>query len=231
MRDEVVWTDPVAGEELEEGEVLEVYVSLGEPNVVVPNLVGLSVEDARIRLEGDGLELGAVHERSDEEAPNGFVLEVLMGLGVTEVEPGAAIDVVVSSGPEDRRVPEVTEGMTEPDAVLLLDGRRLAAFSVLEYHETVPAGEVIRFEPSSGALVEADATVTIVVSQGPEPREVPEVIGLDVEEATALLTEAGFIVSGVQGDPSRPVLATDPPAGEIHDKGTLVVIATQLSAG
>ena len=56
-------------------------------------------------------------------------------------------------------------------------------------------------------------------------------IGLDVEEATRLLEADGFVVAGVQGSPTRPVLATDPPPGEILARGTEVVIATSLSAG
>ena len=66
---------------------------------------------------------------------------------------------------------------------------------------------------------------------GPAPRVVPPVIGLDVVEATAVLEAEGFVVTGVQGPPDLPVLATDPPAGETHAFGTEIVIATSLTAG
>ncbi len=226
---EVVATQPVAGEALKEGEMLAIFVSLGEPTVTVPDLEGLPLDDARTRLEADGLTLGAVREREDELVAAGLVVEVIVGAGVTGLEPGTAIDVVVSSGPSRRSVPDVSEGLTEQVAAQQLLALRLAPGEAHAFDEDVPAGEVIRFEPSTGAVVEADTVVTIVISDGPEPREVPAVIGLDVDEATDILETAGFVVTGVQGSPSLPVLATDPPAGEVHERGKTIVIATELT--
>ena len=226
---EVVGTDPVAGEQLEEGELLSVFVSLGEPTVTVPDLEGLSLDDARLRLENDGLVLGDVRQRDDELVAAGFVIEVVVGAGVTGLEAGSAIDVIVSSGPVQRSVPLVIEGLTEQVAAQQLLALRLIPGEDHAFSEDVPAGEVIRFEPSSGAVVEADTVVTVVISDGPEPREVPAVIGLDVDEATDILEAAGFVITGVQGSPSLPVLATDPPAGELHERGKTIVIATELT--
>ncbi len=226
---EVVATDPAAGEALEEGELLAIFVSLGEPTVTVPDLEGLPLDDARLRLEADGLTLGTVREREDELVAAGLVIEVVVGAGVTGLEPGTAIDVVVSSGPSQRSVPEATEGLTEQVAAQQLLALRLVPGEAHAFDEDVPFGEVIRFEPSTGAVVEADTVVTIVISDGPEPREVPAVIGLDVDEATDILEAAGFVVTGVQGSPSLPVLATDPPAGEVHERGKTIVIATELT--
>ncbi len=226
---EIVGTEPAAGTDLEEGEVLSVFVSLGEPTISVPQLDGLSLDDARVKLEGVGLAAGTIHQQEHEDVPMGFVIDVIVGVGVTQLEPGSTVDLLVSSGPTDRAIPEVIEGLTLADAALLLNDLRLDAFEVHEFHEDVPVGDVIRFEPSSSALVPVDTLVTVVISDGPEPRPVPEVIGLDVDEATRILQDEGFVVTGVQGDPSRPVLATDPLAGELHEKGTAVVIATQLN--
>ena len=52
-------------------------------------------------------------------------------------------------------------------------------------------------------------------------------VGLDVEEATTILVEAGFVVTGVQGSPNFPVLETLPPSPEVHDAGTPVIIITR----
>jgi DNA mismatch repair protein MutS2 len=45
--------------------------------------------------------------------------------------------------------------------------------------------------------------------------------------AAAALQAAGFTVSGVEGSPTGTVLATDPPAGEQHPRGTAVRIFTR----
>ena len=107
---------------------------------------------------------------------------------------------------------------------------RLTVAEVREFDEEVPAGDVIGYEPSPGAFVAVGTEVVIYVSDGPAPRLVPAVIGLAVDEATNILEGEGFVVVGVQGSPTLPVLATDPPAGEIHARGTEIVIATSLTA-
>ncbi len=65
------------------------------------------------------------------------------------------------------------------------------------------------------------------MSKGPQPIPIPNVAGQSVQAATATLQGAGFAVSGVEGSPAGQVLATDPPAGEPHQKGTAVRLFTR----
>jgi len=228
--DEIVRTDPAAGTELAEGEPLVLYVSLGEPLVAVPDVVGLAVGEARDRLTEAGLGVGDIREVPDEAVAVGLVVDAVAPARAAELEPGTTVDLVVSAGPEDRVVPAVPDSGLAADAVAALVDLRLTTREVTEFSETVPAGQIVRFEPTPGAFVPVGTEVVIVVSDGPAPRAVPPVIGLDVDEATVILEDAGFVVIGVQGSPALPVLATDPPAGEVHAKGTEIVIATRLSA-
>ncbi len=226
---EVLETDPAAGAEVAEGDPIIVFVSLGEPLVGIPDVDGLPTVDAVDRLEEQGLTLGTIHEEAHEEILAGYVIEALVPTGVIELEPGAPVDLRVSTGPAMRAVPGIPESLDPGDAEIVLTDARLAPNRSREFSDDVAEGLVIRFEPSAGAFVDAGTNVSIVISDGPAPRAIPAVIGLDVDEATAILSDAGFAVSGVQGDPSLPVLATDPPAGELHLPGISVVIATQLT--
>ncbi|MDG1410409.1 MAG: PASTA domain-containing protein [Acidimicrobiales bacterium] len=227
---EVLATDPVAGTEVAEGDLIVVYVSLGEPLIGIPNVDGLTAVEAIDRLEMQGLTVGTIYEEAHEEILAGYVIKAMVPTGVIELEPGSGVDLRVSTGPATRAVPTLPESLDPDAAESVLTDARLMPNRAHEFSDNVPEGLVIRFEPSVGALVDAGTSVTIVVSDGPAPRAIPAVIGLDVDEATALLREAGFAVSGVQGDPSLSVLATDPPAGELHLPGTSVVIATQLTS-
>ena len=227
---EVLATDPVAGTEVAEGDLIVVYVSLGEPLIGIPDVDGLTAVEAIDRLEMQGLTVGTIHEESHEEILAGYVIKAMVPTGVIELEPGSGVDLRVSTGPATRAVPALPESLDPDAAESVLTDARLMPNRAHEFSDNVPEGLVIRLEPSVGALVDAGTSVTIVVSDGPAPRAIPAVIGLDVDEATALLREAGFAVSGVQGDPSLSVLATDPPAGELHLPGTSVVIATQLTS-
>jgi serine/threonine-protein kinase len=226
---EVVRTDPEAGAEIDEGAEILIYVSLGEPMVPLPDLTGRTVVEATVDLELQGLVVGDIVPVADEEMAAGLVLAIDAPAGVSEIEPGSTVDLIVSSGPVDRSVPPVPVDGSVETAKLELAAERLTFDEVLDWSDDVPEGDVIAYVPRSGAVVPADSRVTIMVSQGPEPREIPNVIALSVEQATAELEELGFVVTGILGSPSLPVLATDPPAGETHLPGTEIVIATELN--
>ena len=227
--DEVVRVDPRPGRALADGETVRLFVSLGEPLVVVPETIGLSITDATDRLTAAGFTVGEISEAADETVAAGLVLALVTPGGAVELEPGTVVDLVVSTGPQDRTVPDMVASGNAADAIVQLAALRLTATEVREFDETIPAGEIIRYEPPPGTIVPVGTDVVIVVSDGPRPRPVPDVIGLDVADATEILEADGFVVVGVLGSPSLPVLATDPVAGEVRSKGTEIVIATSLT--
>ncbi|MEZ5247457.1 MAG: PASTA domain-containing protein [Acidimicrobiales bacterium] len=223
---EVLETDPVAGVDLEEGEILLVIVSGGEELIPVPNLVGLTQEDAAARLEAVGLRVGEVSTSESETIAEGSVIEVLLGPGQTEAEPNEAIDLLISEGPMSRAVPDLPESGDAEEARERLLNLRLVPAEQTEYSTDVPEGSVIRFEPSSGAVVDVDQVVTVFISLGPEPIEVPQLAGLDVSEADQELRALGFVVE-IEGNTALPVLFTTPRAGELHLPGTRITIVTE----
>lgn len=228
---EVLEVDPEAGVDLEEGEILAVLVSKGEELITVPDLVGQSREDAEARLDAVGLTVGDISRRESETIPAGSVIEVLLEPGQIEVEPGAPIDLLISEGPASRAVPEVPESLDADEARERLLNLRLVPAEQTEYSPDVPEGSVVRFEPSTGAVVEVDDPVTIVISLGPEPIEVPQLVGSNVSEADRILKDLGFVVGGIEGNTALPVLYTTPRAGEFHLPGTEIVITTEPPNG
>jgi len=225
---EVVRTDPGPGVTLEEGETITVFVSLGPKLAIVPDLVGAAFSDAQVSIVDAGLTVGAVTRITSETVPSDSIIEVGLAAGVTELELGTPVDLVVSKGPAKRFVPDVPAGGSIDETSAAVLAERLNPIEAHDYSDTVPAGLVIRLVPSSGAQVDRGTDITVFVSDGPAPRAIPNVIGLDVSEATAILEGDGFKVVSVKGTPAKPVLATDPPADEVHPYGTEVVIATEL---
>ena len=225
---EILSVVPPEGTGLEEGATLEVVVSRGEELVALPELNGQTLTEARARLEAIGLSVGEVATEESETVVAGSVIDVVLEPGQTRVEPGGAVDLLVSEGPTRRQVPPVPESLDLEEARRLLFDRRLVPNVVDDYSEEVPVGSVIGFDPGTTTFVDADSTVDVIVSKGPAPRPIPNVVGLTVEEATAELNGRGFVVTGVQGNPSLPVRFTDPEAGQVHEPGTEVRIATEL---
>lgn len=105
-----------------------------------------------------------------------------------------------------------------PDLVGLEQGEALNTISEFDWEETVvleasddvAVGEVIRTDPAAGGRLDVGDAFTIVVSTGPAPRALPELVGLDVEQATAALTELGLVLE-IGAQPFDEVV----PVGEV----------------
>lgn len=225
----VVRTLPPAGERLEEGGTLEYWVSLGPEPVPVPDLTGMSVEEAATALQAVELALSPeAPTEHHEEIPEGHVIRRL-----TEEDaliPGSEVQVVLSAGPEPRVLGDDLFGAPFDQVAAKLQEMRLEPVRQNAHHETVPEGAVIGFKTGdgaqdlpAGATVPRDSQVQVIVSQGPAPRPVPNVLGRSLDEATDILESEGFEVL-VSGNPRTRVFATNPPAGTVRPKGSTVEV-------
>ncbi len=92
-------TRPPAGALLSPGAGLVLVVSRGEATIPVPDLLNMSVADARTRLEDTGLVLGSVTRRRTPDANPGQVVGQKPAAG-TLAPPGAVVDIVVARSPQ-----------------------------------------------------------------------------------------------------------------------------------
>lgn len=96
--DNVIRTDPEAGQSVKVGEKITLYVSTGAETVTVPSLVGLSQAAAKDALSEAGLELGSVIQRNDPDSAADTVLEVADVVEGDEVPPKTVVNLIVASG-------------------------------------------------------------------------------------------------------------------------------------
>ncbi|WP_407319907.1 transglycosylase domain-containing protein [Isoptericola halotolerans] len=136
------------------------------------NLVGMDVAQATTLLQGMDLKVSTA--AIDDESPKGTVVEVRNGGG--RIPTGSTITLVVSTGqsaePETVAVPNVA-GQARTAAEQQLRRVGLSP-GVAEEFSDRPRGEVIGTSPGAGTEVEPGATVTLVVSRGPEETQEPE---------------------------------------------------------
>jgi len=90
---------PAPGESAEKGSRVEITVGEGPPDVRVPDIVGLSIAEAEARLDEAGLKVGLRREIPSDTASEGVIVEQGYLAG-TEVEPGTAVNIGVSTGPQ-----------------------------------------------------------------------------------------------------------------------------------
>jgi len=138
----------------------------------VPNVLGLTEEQARGELEQRGLQVGRVDLEYNEEGGEGTVIDQYPPAGET-VEEGREVNLVLSRGKEKVTVINVV-GETLPRAEVLLEGEGLHLGEAKEFfHETALEGTVIDQEIKPGTVVEKGAAIPLHVSKGPEPVEPP----------------------------------------------------------
>jgi tRNA A-37 threonylcarbamoyl transferase component Bud32 len=97
--DKVLEQSPAAGERTKKGSRVVIGVGDGPPTVEVPDVVGLSLSNAKVALGKGGLTVGFQREMPSNTAPEDVVVE--QGhLAGEKVEPGTAVNLGVSSGPQ-----------------------------------------------------------------------------------------------------------------------------------
>lgn len=194
--------------------------------VPVPNVVGLtSVEAERTLVQ---LGLTAQLEQVDDDAEAGTVVGQFPPTG-REVAEGDIVTLRVSAGQALLRVPNV-EGLDEDAALAELRDLGFVPSITREANEEIEEGRIIRQDPVAGGELAEGSTVGIVVSDGAELVEIPELVGQS--RTDALLTLAGLQVGAVEVNETSDevdedtVIRTDPPAGAMVARGdevTLVV--------
>ncbi len=158
--------------------------------VDVPDLVGVTIEDATQQLEDAGLRLQQT-TRSDPDVPAGEVIEQ-NPVGGTRVSPGTQIDLVVSSGPPLVDLPSFVYSTQEAAQAKLAELGLAYGTTTVTYSPSVAAGIVmgVTVEGSpdlitSSTQVEAGSTIDLIVSNGLV--NVPDVKGQPISQARATL--------------------------------------------
>lgn len=155
------------------------------------NVVGMTIAEARRRLEAKGWSVKYTEEQSDNYN-EGIVIRQDQKEG-TPLEEGSVINLVVSSGKVTYTVPDVY-GNTANEASEKLQKAGYIVVHDSEYSDTVEKDRVVRTSPAKGSAVSKGDTITIYISKGAEEKtvRVPDVTDLTLERATQKLESAGL---------------------------------------
>ena len=162
--------------------------------VTVPDVVGMTKDDAISALNKVGLGYKAVTQSSDTVAENSVINQG--NVGGSKVEKNSQIVLTISSGRETKNVTVTNvKGKTEEEAKELIENDNLVVSVDYVYSSTVEAGKVVKYSPS-GTVTEG-TTVTIEVSRGKQVTKatVPNVIGMTESLANQSIEAAGLKVS------------------------------------
>lgn len=210
------------------GLALLAFLLFGRGQVRVPDVTGVTIEEAEQRIEDAGLAVGSMEATESADAEQGTVLSQTPEAGMS-VRRGTAVDLVVAGGIPDVRVPDVV-GLEQEEAVAALEDAGFDVRTTEAPSNAVASGQVIQQTPAAGQTVPRGTTVGIVISTGPQVENVriPNVVGLTRADAEAALEDAGLRIAAVE-NPSADVaegvvMSQLPAAGDSVAVGTTVGI-------
>lgn len=167
-KDQVMEQRPLAGESIRSGDEIYITISKGPEFVVIPNLINLSEEIARARLEDEsGLVMEVIREKS-ESIPEGYVIRTEPA-EKTEVENESIVKVYISGTPEGEAttVPvPLLIGMTIEEAKTELADVGLKVGTVRSVESTRAKGMVVYQSVKENTEVEKDSAINLQVSSG-----------------------------------------------------------------
>lgn len=184
--------------------------------ITLPSVVEESKENAVAILEAEGLTNISFDESHHDTIPENHVIWQRPGANQV-VKQNRNIELVISLGPVLIEVPPV-EGLDVRVAESNLQAEGLEAELEYETSETVLKGYVIRQGTLPGVKIPRDQKVTLVVSSGPRPFKMPDVIGKNLDEATKILEDLGVKViqawNPSQGASPGGIVTNQDPTGD-----------------
>ena len=221
--DHVLSTDPGPNDRIRKKGTIGVVLSKGPERYAIPNLRNKTEADAKKALAATHLGTGETKRAYSDTVKKGLVIST-SPLAGQKLKRNEAVSLVVSRGVQPVPVPNVV-GKQIDEARQILADASLGAKIVEKNNDTIPAGEVISQKPDKGKAPK-NSDIALVVSKGPPPVPVPEVVGKSLDEARAILTAAGFEVRdfNLPGGPDR-VLDQSPNGGDTAPKGSRVTLS------
>jgi eukaryotic-like serine/threonine-protein kinase len=226
----VIGQDPSGNTKADKGSTVTLTVSKGREQVAVPQVVGLTAKSARGRLDKAGLTASERDENSTT-VEKGRVISASPGEG-EKVDKGSSVTLVVSSGPEQVAVPDVT-GKSFDEASSTLQAAGLKVTRTDKESDQDP-GTVLAQNPKGGVQVATGSSVALVVAKAPSTVEVPDVTGEDVATAVRKLSSEGFEINQQTRDVDSPegdgvVIEQDPPNGKAKKGSSVTIIVGKFN--
>lgn len=220
------------------------YVTRSVDTVVMPDVTGRVVQDARFTLEE--YDLGyRIFERNSTRTPENQVIRQVPQPGDRIMET-RNVELYVSEGPEMVEVPPLTgqtlfsarnelnrlQGEASDSPGPLLNLGNIARV----YRNGTEPDQIIQQNPGPGRTVVRGTQVDVLVSKGEWPRRtvVPDLSGRDVPEAESILRENHLEVGKTRyvldnEQPPSVVLSQSPASGQIVRRDRPVSLTVNLS--
>ena len=196
--------------------------------VSVPNVVGLSVDDAVRNIQDIGLVADTTEHKFSNEVPADFVISQNYAEG-EELKEGFTVKLVISNGSVETLVPNVVQQDLAKARVMIENSSFTMGDIKYEFND-LPSGTVISQTPRSGIKAVEGDPINLVVSQGKEVRTVlvPNLSGKTLSEAESELAALGLKIGSIEYELNdnfdEGTIISNAGVGDTYDMGSEVAI-------
>ena len=156
---QVISQSPEAGESVKEQRMVHLVVSKGAGDITIPNLQGMSFDQAREKLKALGLSIGKISYTSDTSKDDGVVISQGLQAG-GKASKGATVDITINQTKSTTvEIPNIV-GMTIKEAKEALGNLGLSISKISGSNED--SAVVTAVSPAPGSSVKRDESITLV---------------------------------------------------------------------
>ena len=218
----VITSDPAGGGRVAIAGTVHLIISKGKERIQVPDLAGLTIEEATAALGEAKLKTGRVTEKFSADQEAGLLIDGSPASG-SDVRKDSTVDLIVSKGIEQVALTNY-QGKTSDEAQNELTSAGLIVSSKYEYSDSVPIGTVISQTPNDVSSIAKGEKIILVVSKGPSKIYVPNVYSLSKMAAAKILEDLGFKVNFKYIGKKKSVTNISPKSGTAVTPGSTVTI-------
>jgi eukaryotic-like serine/threonine-protein kinase len=204
-RGKVIRTVPAAGARISNGSRVILIPSAGPHMIAVPQVTGQGLATAEQALRHAGLTVGKVRTAPSDTIPAGIVISTGPPAGAMQPQPDP-VSLVVSAGPP---VPDFV-GQPVGVAQQWAQANGVSLDQVTAAHSDLPAGTVTHQSLPPGSTFTRGQVIIVKISPGPPQVHIPNVDGMQVDQATHILEGLGFSVNVNQIGPTQTVFNYSP---------------------
>jgi serine/threonine-protein kinase len=167
-KNHVTFQEPEAGSEIKKDRDVRIMISKGTRNILMPNLVALSEQQARMIMEENGISRGQLSRTFNKGIEKDRIMAQVPVAGVM-ITRGAAVNLLVSVGPRSAELmmPDLA-GLSVDEAVFRVEKSNLALGAIQsQFNKQKPRNMVIRQEPLAGYRVIENSPVHLVINRPP----------------------------------------------------------------
>lgn len=205
-----------------------VFFNSSPQDVTVPNVSGLSFDDAVTALVQKGFVIGSTQNVIDDTVAPGKVIKTDPDSG-TSAKKGSTVNIYLSSGKQTYTLDDYT-GRQYNDVLNALGDQNFKNITETDVYDDSDPGTIIGQSPAAGSQVVPENTVlTFKVSKGPQPITLKDLTVYNSQAAQDYAQSVGLTIDASQQQysntvPTGMVISQSPAAGTVMNKGDKVTV-------